>query len=90
MMNCGVLNQKASRDYRMYQILIIEPSDINSIIILLIENSVLAKCQDKFIYEEWFAEKAMFIIGTVRQIHLEHSGPVWQTEQKSDDDDPYK
>ena len=90
MVNCGVLNQMASRDYRMYQIMIIEPSDINSIILLLIENSILAKCQDKFMYEEWFAEKAIFIISTVRQIHLEHSGPVWQTEQKIDDDDPYR
>lgn len=89
MVNCGVLNQMASRDYRMYQIMIIEPSDINSIILLLIENSILAKCQDKFIYEEWFAEKAMFILGTIRQVHIDHSKHIY-IEQKSDDDDPYR
>ena len=78
MINCAVLNQGASRDYRMYQIWTMEKSDIDYILILLMENSILTKCQDKYIYEEWLAEKSMFLLATVRQLHIEHSGHVWQ------------
>lgn len=86
MMNCAVLNQKASRDYRMYQIWANGNSDVHYIILLLVENSILAKCQNKFIYEEWFAEKAMALLSTIHQIHLEHSGPVQVVEQQASDD----
>ena len=80
MMNCAVLNQSASRDYRMYQIWTMEKSDIDYILIILMENIILSKCQDKYIYEEWLAEKSMFLLATVRQIHLEHTRhqPVFQ------------
>lgn len=79
MMNCAVLNQTATRDYRMYQIWRNEKTDVESMLTLLLENSILAKCRDKQVYEEWFAEKSMFLLSTVRQIHLEHSRnvPVW-------------
>ena len=87
MMNCAVLNQSATRNYRMYQILTHEKTDIDAILILLLEHYVLAKCHDKQVYEEWLAEKCMFLFASVRQLHMEHSGPVYQALKV--EDDPY-
>lgn len=80
MMNCAVLNQSATRDYRMFQIWSIDNPDIDYIMVLLIENCILAKCKDRFIYEEWFAEKFIMLLAQIRHIHLEHTRfqPVFQ------------
>jgi len=74
MMNCAVLNQQASRDYRMYQIWLTNKNTIDEIITILIENAILSKTQSRYPYEEWFAEKGMFLLQNLRQIHIEHSG----------------
>ena len=80
MMNCAVLNQSATRDYRMYQIWSMDNSDIQYMVLLLVENCILAKCRNILTYEEWFAEKSMILLQMVRQIHLEHTRlqPVFQ------------
>lgn len=72
MVNCAVLKQDAPRDYRLYQILSYRQPLIDEIIMNLMENSVLTKIRAKYDYEEWFAEKAIFICATLRQVHLEH------------------
>jgi hypothetical protein len=72
-LNCAHLNQEASRDYRMYQVWTHCTSDIDEIIILLLENNILTRCHDKYIYEEWFAERAMILLESLPQIHMEHS-----------------
>ena len=74
MVNCAVLNKEATRDYRMYQVWLAEKNTIDEIIIILIEHAILAKANSRYPYEEWFAEKGMFLLQTLRQIHMEHSG----------------
>lgn len=77
MMNCAILNQEGSRDYRMFQVWTFDKSDVDEIITILMENMILNKCYNRYDYEEWFAEKAMFILNTLPQIHTEHSGVRW-------------
>jgi hypothetical protein len=77
MMNCAILNQEASRDYRMFQVWTFDKSDIDEIITILMENMILNKSYNRYDYEECFAEKAMFILNTLPQIHTEHSGVRW-------------
>ena len=74
MLNCAVLNKEATRDYRMYQIWLSGTNTIDEIITILIEHAILAKIKDRYPYEEWFAEKGMFLLHNLRQIHTEHSG----------------
>lgn len=74
MMNCAVLNQQATRDYRMYQIWLANKNTIDEIITILIEHAILAKAKGRYPYEEWFAEKGMFLLQNLRQIHMEHCG----------------
>lgn len=76
-MNCSILNKEASRDYRMYQVWTFDKSDVDEIITILMENMILNKSYNRYDYEEWFAEKAMFILNTLPQIHTEHSGVRW-------------
>ena len=77
MINCAILNKEASRDYRMFQVMTFDKSDIDEIITILMENVILNKSYNRYDYEEWFAEKAMFILNTIPQIHTEHSGVRW-------------
>ena len=72
-MNCRVLNQAATRDYRMYQVWVLCENTIDEIIIILIEHGILAKIKDRYHYEEWFAEKAIFFLKNLPEIHTEHS-----------------
>lgn len=73
MINCGVLRQDATRDYRLFQILSYQQQLIDEIVIVFMENAVLTKTRLKYDYEEWFAEKVIFICATLRQIHQEHT-----------------
>jgi hypothetical protein len=73
MMNCASLNQGATRDYRMYQILCLDMSDLQYILTLIMEQCILAKCRDKHLYEEWLAQKIIGIVSIIRQVHIEHS-----------------
>jgi len=73
MINCGVLNQSATRDYRLYQILRLDMSDLEYILTLIMEQCILAKCRDKLLYEEWLAQKVISIVSIIRQVHNEHS-----------------
>jgi hypothetical protein len=74
MVNCALLNQEATRNYRMYQIWLSDRSIIDEIITILIEHAILAKVKERYQYEEWFAERGMFILNNLREIHMEHSG----------------
>jgi len=90
MINCGVLNQQATRNYRMYQIWLTGKNTIDEIINILIEHAILAKTRDRYPYEEWFAEKGIFLLQNLRQIHTEHSGDKFikiKNNMKKDDYD---
>ena len=50
---------------------------IDEIITILIEHAILSKTQSRYPYEEWFAEKGMFLLQNLRQIHIEHSGALF-------------
>ena len=86
MMNCAVLNQAQSRNYRLYQIWINRKSDLDEIIILLVENYILSNTKNRTTYEEWFAEKAIFLVQSLRQIHTEHSGGLFIKVKTAGDD----
>ena len=73
MINCAVLRQDATREYRLYQILSYQQPVIDEIIMYLMEQCILTKTHDKYEYEEWFAEKVIFLCGTIKHIHNEHT-----------------
>jgi hypothetical protein len=73
MINCGALRQDATRDYRLYQILSYQEPVIDEIIMYIMEYCILTKTHTKYDYEEWFAEKAIFLCGTMKQVHREHT-----------------
>jgi hypothetical protein len=90
MMNCAILNKDATREYRMYQIWLTGTNMIDEIITILIEHAILAKTKDRYPYEEWFAEKGIFLLQNLRQIHTEHSGEKFikiKINMKKDDYD---
>lgn len=44
------------------------------ILILLQEHMILSKCYDKYYYEQWLAQKFIFLLQNLKQIHREHGG----------------
>jgi hypothetical protein len=72
MLNCSVLKKDASREYRLYQILSLEKSDIHEILSTVIEERILDKCVVFYEYEEWLAEKLMRILANRTELHPDH------------------
>lgn len=72
MLNYPVLKKEASREYRLYQILCLEKSDIHEILSTVIEERILDKCAIFYEYEEWLAEKLMRILANRTELHPDH------------------
>ena len=75
MLNCAVLNQHATRDYRMFQILEFKEPLIKELVEMAFECSILKGIKERYLYEEWFASKAIFLAAVIPELHKDHSKP---------------
>ncbi len=44
------------------------------IVTLLQENMILRRCYDRYYYEQWLAQKFVYLLQNLKQIHKEHGG----------------
>jgi hypothetical protein len=44
------------------------------IVTLLQENVILRRCYDRYYYEQWLAQKFVYLLQNLKQIHKEHGG----------------